>query len=63
MIMLVIWTAGVRIPPWSVPVLAVMSLVGTMAFQQLGLWMPPVGPLLAIAAAAAFVIRIAPRIN
>ncbi len=63
LILLVIWTAGVRIPPWAVPVAAASSLLWSAAVHQLGLWTPPVGPMLAIAAAAAFLIRVAPRIT
>jgi len=39
------------------------ALVWTVVLQDLGLWMPPLGPLLAITAAAAFVTRVAPRIT
>ena len=63
LVLLVLWTVGVRIPPWAVPLAGVTALVWTVVLQDLGLWMPPLGPLLAITAAAAFVTRVAPRIT
>jgi hypothetical protein len=59
--LLVVWASGVRIPPWAIPVAASGALIATGLAQQLGVWMPPVGPVLAAAALAAFLVRVAPR--
>ena len=59
--LLVVWSAGVRISPWAIPIAAAAALVLTGLAEQFGVWMPPVGPVLAAAAMGAFLLCVAPR--